>query len=201
VLLKKVFLPKLNFFIFSHSLPGGLIRLLSNAVVVCRPLSSFPLVVRCLILCAVILHHLRCPPLSSSTAAVVVIHRCCCTPPPSSAAAAVIATPCLRHLLPPALVLPLCSLPPNLACHCHPPLLLSAFSVVIQCRHLPPPQPSSPLCSLRRLSPPALILPHHSLLPNHECCCRLPLSSSATIVVRLCCTSTHPPFYKMLIVA
>jgi hypothetical protein len=89
VLLKKVFLRKLNFFIFvSRSLHGW-----PNAIVVCRPLSSFPLVVRRLILHAIIICCLHCPPLSLSAVAVVVHRRHRCPPPPSSAAAAIIATP------------------------------------------------------------------------------------------------------------
>jgi hypothetical protein len=62
---EKVFLLKLNFFIFSRSLPGELISLLSNAVVVRCPLSSFPLVVRGPISHAVVVCPLRRPPLSS----------------------------------------------------------------------------------------------------------------------------------------
>jgi hypothetical protein len=88
VLLKKVFVRKLDFFIFvSRSLPGW-----PNAVVVCRPPSSFPLVVRRLTLHAVIIRHLRRPPLSSSAIAVVAHCRHCRSPPPCSAPAAIIAT-------------------------------------------------------------------------------------------------------------
>ncbi len=80
VLLKKDYLRKLEFFIFSRSLPGGLI-LLSNAVVVCHQFSSFPLIVRRPILRAVIICHLCRPPLSSSAVAIIVV-RCRRRPPP-----------------------------------------------------------------------------------------------------------------------
>jgi hypothetical protein len=108
-------------------------------------------------------------PLLSFAIAVVVVRCRCCPLRPSSASAAIIATPCLCRLLPPALVCPLHSLPPNLACHCCPPLSLSAFAVIVRRRRLPPPQPSSPLCCLRRLSPPGLVLPHCSPPLNHAC--------------------------------
>jgi hypothetical protein len=86
---EKVVLRKLNFFIFvSHSLPGW-----PNAVVVCRPPSSSPLVVRCSILRAVVIRHLCCPPLSSSAIAVLAHHCHRCPPPPYSAAASIITTP------------------------------------------------------------------------------------------------------------
>ncbi len=75
VSLKKVFLRKLEFFIFSCSLPGKLVSLLSNAVVVRRPFSSFPLVDRRPISRAVVVRRLRRPPLSSSAVTVVVFHR------------------------------------------------------------------------------------------------------------------------------
>ncbi len=144
--------------------------------------------------------HLPSPMLLSAITVVVVCRRC--RPLPlSSAFAAVIATLCLCHLLPPALVRPLCSPPLNLACRCCLLLSIYAFTIVVRRRHLPPPQPSSPLRCLRRLSPPALILPHLSPLPNHACCCHPPLPSSATVVVHRHRTSTCPPSYKMLIVA
>jgi hypothetical protein len=165
--LQKVFLGKLNLFIFSPSLHGGFISLLSNAVVVCRPLSSFPLIVHRPILHAVVVRRICRPPLSSSAIAVVVVCRHHCPPPSSSASAAIIATPCLHRLLPPALVLPLCSLPPNLACHCRSPLSLSAFTLVVRRSRLLLLQPSSPLRCLCCLSPPALVLPHCSPPPNH----------------------------------
>ncbi len=144
--------------------------------------------------------HRRPSPLSSAVAVVVVCRRHCPLPP-SSAAAAVIATTCLRRLLPPALVHPRRSPPPNLACHCHLLLSVSAFAVIVRRCRLPPLQPSSPLCCLCPLSLPAFILPHHSLPPNHACCRHLPPMSSTTIVVHRRCTSTCPPFNKMLIVA
>jgi hypothetical protein len=88
VLLKKVILHKLDFFIFvSCSLPGW-----PNAVVVCRPPSSFPLVVRRSTLHAVIIHRLCRPPLSSSAIAVVAHRRHHYPPPPCSTATAIIAT-------------------------------------------------------------------------------------------------------------
>jgi hypothetical protein len=88
VLLKKVFLRKLDFFIFvSRSLPGW-----PNAVVVCRPPSSFPFVVRRLILHAVVIRHLCRLPLSLSAIAVAAHHHHCCPLPPCSATAAIIAT-------------------------------------------------------------------------------------------------------------
>jgi hypothetical protein len=76
VLLKKIFLFKLNFFIFSHYLHGGLISLLSNAFVVRHPFSSFPLVVRHPILHVVVICHLCCPLLLSSATTIVIV-RCC----------------------------------------------------------------------------------------------------------------------------
>ncbi len=136
VSLKKVFLPKLDFFIFSHCLPSGLISLLSDAIVDCLMLSSFPLMVWCPILHAVVVHRLCHLSLLLSAVAVAVV---CCRnhpPPPSSAAKAVIATPCLHCLLPPALVHPLCSPPPNLACRSHLPLSLSTFAVIVCRRRL-----------------------------------------------------------------
>ncbi len=79
VLLKKVFLHKLNFFILvSCSLPGW-----PNAVVVCHPLSSSPCHSPPLNLACH--HHL--PPLSSTT--VVIRRRRCHPPPPSSSADAI----------------------------------------------------------------------------------------------------------------
>jgi hypothetical protein len=200
--LKKVLLRNLDFFIFSHSLPlPGRLSLLSNAIVVCCLLSSFPLEVRHPILHVIVFRCLHRLQLLSSAVAVIVVYRCRCPPLPSSAVAAVIATLCLHRLLPPALVLPLYSLRPNLACRCRPPLLLSASAVVVCCRILPPLQPSSPLHCLCRLSPSALVLLHCSPPPNHASCCCPPLSSSATVVVCHHRTSTRLPSYKMLIVA
>jgi hypothetical protein len=166
----------------------------SDAVVICRPLSSFPFVVRLPILSAVIVRRCRRPPspLLSLAFTAVVIRRHRHPPPPSSASVAIIATPCLRRLLPPTLVRPLRSLPPDLACCCRPPLSLSAFAVVVCRRHLLPPQPSSPLHCLRCLSPLALVLPHRSPPPNHTFCRRPLPSSSATVAVRRRRTSTPP---------
>jgi hypothetical protein len=75
VSLKKAFLRKLEFFIFSRSLPDGLISLLSNAVVVCRLFFSFPLIVCRLILHAVVVCRLCRPPLSLSTVTVIFVRR------------------------------------------------------------------------------------------------------------------------------
>jgi hypothetical protein len=83
---------KLDFIIFSCSLPRGLISIMPNAVVVCHPLSFFPLVVRCPILHAIIVQRLCRPLPSLSAVAVIVCHCCCCLMPPSSATAAIIAT-------------------------------------------------------------------------------------------------------------
>jgi hypothetical protein len=174
---------------------------LSYTIVVCCSLSSSPLVVCHPILHAVVFRRLRHPPLSLSAIAIVVVCRHHCPPPPLSAVVAIIATLCLHSLLLPALVLPLCSSQPNLACRCPLPLSLSAFAIVVHCCCLLPLQPSSPLCCLRRLSLPALVLPHLSPPPNHACCHRPPPSSSATVVICHCRTSTRPPSYKMLIVA
>jgi hypothetical protein len=63
---EKSLLRKLDFFIFSGSLPGRLISLLSNAGVVCRPLSFFPLIVCHPILHATIVRRLCRLPLLSS---------------------------------------------------------------------------------------------------------------------------------------
>ncbi len=197
---KKSFCINLSSLFFHTLYPAGL-SAFCLAVVVHHPFSSFPLVVRCPILHAIIVRCLRHPPLSSSGVAVVVVCRRWRPPPPWSAAAAVITTPCLRRLLPPALVHPICSLPPNLPCRCRLPLSLSAFAVVVSRRRLPPPQPSSPLLCLRRISPPTLVLPHCSLSPNHACRHHPPPMSSATVVVHRCRTSTCRPSNKMLIVA
>ncbi len=140
------------------------------------PLSSTTVVVRDCRCC--------CPPLPLllSAVTVVVVRRRHFPLLPSSASTAVIATPCLRCLLPPTLVRPLCSPLPNFLCCCRPLLSLSAFAVIVHRRHLPLPQPSSPLRCLHRLSPPAIVFPHCSLLPNHACCCCPPPSSSASII-------------------
>ncbi len=201
VSLKKIFLHKQDFIIFHSLCPECLSTFLSNAVVVRCPFSSFPLIVHCPILRAVVVHCLRCLPLSSSVIAIIVVRHCQCPPPPWSAAAAVITTLCLHRLLPSTLVHPLCSPPPKHACRCLPPLSLSAFVVVIRRRCLPPPQPSSPLRCLCCLSPPALVLPHSSPPPNHACCCHLPPLLSVTVIVCRRRTSTCPPSNKMLIVA
>jgi hypothetical protein len=85
ILLKKVFLHKLDFFIFHALCLAG-----SNGLFVCHPLSSFPLVVGRPISCAVIVHHCHPLLLSLSALAVVLICRhCCCRPPPSLSTAAI----------------------------------------------------------------------------------------------------------------
>jgi hypothetical protein len=157
--------------------------LMLNAVVVLCPLPTFPVLVRRPILRAVVAR-CHCPPPSSATIAVVVPRRCLPLPPslpqPSSPLR------CLRHLLPPTLVLPCHSPPPNLAsliirrCH-HPPPLSSGIAVVVRRRGLPPLQPSSPLSCLRRLSSPSS-LPHCSPPPKLAClCCPLPTITAAVI--------------------
>jgi hypothetical protein len=204
VLLEKVFLHKLDFLIFLRSLcPVG-----SSAIVVRRPLSSFPLIVCSLILRAVVVRRCRCLLLLSSTVAVVIVRCCrCCCPPPSLSTAAIfhLRSRHCHSVSPPSLAArsfrPLCSPTPNFVCCCCPLLSLSTFAIhVCHCR-LPPPQPSSPLRCLHHLSPTALVLPHCSPLPNHACRCCPPPSSSATVVIRRLRTSTRPPSYKMLIVA
>ena len=75
--------------------------------VVCHPLSSFPLVVRRSISCALIIRCLRRPPLSSPALAVLVHHHHRRPPPPSSAAGAIIAT----LLSPPSLATRSCPSP------------------------------------------------------------------------------------------
>ncbi len=146
-----------------------------NAVVVLRPLPTFPIVVRCPILRAVVVCCRRPPP-SSATIAVVVCHRCLPLPPslpqPSSPLR------CLRHLLPPALVLPRHSPPPDLASllirrRRRPPPLSSGVAVIVHRRGLPPSQPSLPLSCLRRLSSPSS-LPHCSPPPELVCLHRPP---------------------------
>ncbi len=70
---------------------------------------------------------------------------------------------------------------------CRPPPSSAAITVVVRrcCLSLPPslPQLSLPLRCLRHCSPPALILPRHSPLPDLASHHHLPLSSSATVVV------------------
>ncbi len=99
------------------------LSLMLIAVVVLRPLPTFPVLVRRPILHAVVVR-CRCPLPSSATIAVVV--RRCCFPLPPSLPQPSLPLHCLCHLLPPALVLPRHSPPPDLA------------SLVIRCRRRPP---------------------------------------------------------------
>ncbi len=155
--------------------------LMLNAVVVLRPLPTFPVVVRRPILRAIVVR-CRCPPPSSATIAVVVRRRCLLLPPslpqPSSPLR------CLRHLLPPALVLSCHSPLPDLASlvirrHRRPPPLSSGVAVIVRRRDLPPSQPSSPLSCLRHLSSPSS-LPHWP--PELACLRRPPPTVTAAVV-------------------
>ncbi len=126
-----------------------------------------------------------CPPLLSSAFAFVVRH---CRLPALQPSLPLC---CLRCLLPPTLVLPCCTPPPNLASHCHLPPLLSAMIIICQCCCcLPPPSSTAtislPLCCFCCLLPPVLILPCHSLTPNLACCCHLPWSASAIAIIVRC---------------
>ncbi len=157
--------------------------LMLNAVVVLRPLPTFPVLVRRPITRAIVVRCRRPPP-SSATIAVVVRRRCLPLPPslpqPSSPLR------CLRHLFPPALVLPRHSPPPDLASliirrRHRPPPLLSGVAVIVRCRSLPPSQPSSPLSCLRRLLSPSS-LPHCSPPPELACLrCPPPTITAAVI--------------------
>ncbi len=176
--MKKVFLCKLTFFIFSRSLPGGLISLLSNAVVVCRPFSSFPLVVRCPISHAVV---------SGLSSTAFVVRRCCCPPSPSSSSVTVNVH--CRHDPPLQPSLPICVaaischlllsilvvcrpiLHAVVVCRCRcPPLLSSTAAAVFRCRsHLHHSAVSAishrPLSSfpiaVRRPITPVIVVRHH----------------------------------------
>ncbi len=159
-----------------------------NAVVVLRPLPTFPVLVCCPILHAVVVRCCRPTP-ASATIAVVVRRRC--LPLPPSLPQPSLPLCCLRHLLPSALILPRHSLPPDLASliicrrHCPPPLLSGVAIIVCRCG-LPPSQPSSPLSCLRHLSSP-LSLPHCSP-PPELACLRCPLTTITVAVI----TSTAP---------
>jgi hypothetical protein len=97
VLLKKVFLHKLNFFIFLRSLPGGLECRCCLPPALLLPPHSPPPDLTC--------RHF--PLLLSFAIAVVVVrrHHCCRPPSPLSLSAAVVIHRC--HLLPPQPSLPL----------------------------------------------------------------------------------------------
>ncbi len=187
VLLKKVFLRELNLLIFSRSLPSGLISLLSNAVVVCHPLSSFPLVVRHPILHAVVVHHLCCPPLSSSTVTIVVV--CCRLLPLLSLPLRVSAVSrCLLLSFPFVLCRPISHAIVVHCCRC-PPLPSSSAAAILCCHS----HHHHSAVSVVFLT--ALVLPHCSLPPNHTCRHRPPpLSSATNVVYRRHCTYTRPPY-------
>jgi hypothetical protein len=104
--------------------------LLPNAVVVFRLLSTFPLVVRRPSLHDVVVC-CHCLPLSFTAIVVVICHRCLLLLP--SLLQLLSPLRCLCPLLPPALVIPGHSPPPDLASHCHPLLLLSATVVIGHC--------------------------------------------------------------------
>ena len=184
----------------------------SNAIVVHRPLSSFPLLVCHPILRAVIVCRCHCSLLLSSARH----HRCHHPPSPLSLSASIVIH--RRHLPPlkPSLPLrvstvscrPLLSVPFVVR---HP---ISHAVVVHRCRCLPSPLSSVAAifrhCSHHHHSAVSAVS-HCPLLsfpiavccppPNHACRRRPPPSSSATVVVRRRRTYTRPPLYKMLIVA
>jgi hypothetical protein len=122
-----------------------------NAVVVCHPLSSFPVKIRRLILHAVVVVCCRC------------LCRCLCLPrhcpPPLLSAAAAAISFCRSHHCHSAvstischLILSFLTIVPCLILHavivrhrhCLPPLS-AAFAIIICHRRLPLPQPSLPL--------------------------------------------------------
>jgi hypothetical protein len=175
-----------------------------NAVVVCCPLSSFALVVHRLILRAVVICRLCCPPLSLSTLAAIACSLHPPQPPPLLSAttvgirrtifcrhshhrhSAVSAVSCRPLLSFPIIVrCPILHAVVVLHCRCPPLPLLSATTVfhttAIITTHC-----------LRHLSPPALVLPHHSLPPNLTCRCCLPPSSSAVAIPLL----VLPPTFR-----
>ncbi len=157
--------------------------LMFNAVIVLRPLPTFPVLVHRPILRAVVVRCRRPPPLSA-TIAVGVCRSCLPLPPslpqPSSPLR------CLRHLLPPALIFSRHSPLPDLASliihrRHRPPPLSSGVAVIVRRRGLPPSQPSLPLSCLRRLSSPSS-LPHCSPPPELVCLrCPPPTITAAVI--------------------
>ncbi len=157
--------------------------LMLNAVVVLRPLPTFHVLVRRPISHAVVVCCRRPPP-SSATIAVVV--RRCCLPLPPSLPQPPSPLRCLRHLLPPALVLPRHSPRPDLASliicrrHCLPPLS-SGVAVIVRRRGLPSLQPSSPLSCLRRILSPSS-LPHCSPPPKLACLLCPPPTITAAVI-------------------
>ncbi len=136
ILLKKVLLRKLEFFIFSRSLPSGLISLLSNAVVVCRPFSSFPLVVCRPISHAVIVRHCRHPPLPLSSFPTIDVHRCHDPPLQPSLPLRVSAVSCRPPLsIPFAVRHPILHAIVVRHCRCPPSPSLSAAAIFHCCSH------------------------------------------------------------------
>jgi hypothetical protein len=106
------------------------------SAVSCRPISSFPIIVRRPILQAIVIRHRCHPPSLSSAVSVVVCHRHLPPLQPS------LPLHCIWHHLP-LLSLPHCSPPPNLACLCCPPPQSSSAPVVVCHRPLCLPTPSS----------------------------------------------------------
>ncbi len=157
--------------------------LMLNAAVVRRPLPTFPVVVRCPILLAVIVR-CHCPPPSSAAIAVVFCRRCLPLPPSSPQPSSPL---CRLHCLsPPALILPRHSLPPDLASRCHLPPSSSA-TVVVRCCHQCLPARSATVASIiaTQLSPrllPPLSLPHSSTPPDLACLHCPPPTVAAAVV-------------------
>jgi hypothetical protein len=148
-----------------------------NAVVVRRPLPTFPVVVRRPISRAIVVRCLRPPP---SSAAIAVFrcrhlrrsHHC------HSAVSAV-----SRHPLSsfPIIVRRTISGAVVIRRRRRPPPSSSAVAVVVRRCGLPPSQPSSPLSCLWRLSPPSS-LPHCSPPPDFACLRRpLPIVAAAVV--------------------
>jgi hypothetical protein len=183
-----------------RELPGGLQILpyaYINAIIICRPLFSFPIIVHRPILRAIVVccHHYP-PPLSSATAIVVhcrspfllpllsaalVIRRHHCSPPlPSSAAVVICCHCCLPPLLSAVVVV--------IHSRCrHPPL--SSFAAVVICRHCcHPPLPS--LSAASAIIATLLSLPSLATCAHPSPCC-LAGSSSATLFN--CCCCCFPP--------
>jgi hypothetical protein len=154
-----------------------------NAVVVCRPLPTFPVVVRRPISRAIVVRCLRPPP---SSVAIAVFrcrhlrrsHHC------HSAVSAVSRRP-LSSI--PVIVRRLISGAVVIRRRRRPPPSLSAVAVIVRRCCLPLSQPLSPLSCLRCLSPPSS-LPHCSPPPDFACL-RCPPPTVATAVV-----SSDAPF-------
>ncbi len=159
--------------------------LMLNAIVVRRPLPTFPVVVRRSILRAIVIRCRRPPPLSAAIAvfrcrhlcrshhrhsAVSTVSRC---PLSSFPFTVIVCRPISRAVV--------------IRRRPRPPPSLSAVAVVGRRRGLPPSQPSSPLSCLRRLSPPSS-LPHCSPPPNLACLLCPPPTVAAAVV------SSNAPF-------